>query len=82
MRPKTTNTLSSTEAAAMAEATNNPLEDHASEIGTDDAVNVTFKLGLLGEVISPETIPDFLAPMPEEELGAWEDSDEPELGPA
>jgi hypothetical protein len=82
MRPKTTNTLSSTGAAAMAEATNNPSEDHASEIETDNAVNVTVKLGLLGEVIPPETIPDFLEPMPEEELGTWEDTDAPELGPA
>lgn len=63
MRPKTTDTLSSISVAAMVEATNNPSKDHASEIETDDAVNVTVKQGLLGEVIPPETIPDFLEPM-------------------
>lgn len=82
MRPKTTNTLSSTGAAAMAEATNNPSKDHASEIETDNTVNVTVKLGLLGEIVPPGTITDFLEPMPEEELGTWENTDEPELGPA
>lgn len=66
----------------MAEATNNPSKDHASEIETDNTVNVTVKLGLLGEIVPPGTITDFLEPMPEEELGTWENTDEPELGPA
>lgn len=66
----------------MAEATNNPSKDHASEIETDNTVNVTVKLGLFGEIVPPGTITDFLEPMPEEELGTWENTDEPELGPA
>lgn len=82
MRPKTTDTLDSTVDAAMVEATDNPSKDHASVIETDNAGNVTVKLGRLGEIVPPGTIPDFLEPMPEEELGAWENTDEPELGPA
>lgn len=32
----------------------------------------TFRFGTLAHLVDPETIPDFLAPMSEEELALWE----------
>lgn len=82
MRPFAPGIVSTTDMVTDGEESDVFVRDHASEVEPDRAGNLNSNLGILGEVFPPETIPDFLEPMPEEELGTWENTDEPELGPA
>ena len=82
MRPFAPGLVSTTVMVTDGEEADVFVRDHASEVEPDRAGNLNSNLGILGEVVPPETIPDFLEPMPEEELGTWENTDEPELGPA
>jgi hypothetical protein len=82
MSPKTTGIVPSTGAVAMVEETSNLAKDHALKAESDHGSDVSAKPGILGELVPPETIPDFLVPMSQDDLAEWEDADEPGIGPA
>ena len=82
MRPKTTGIVPSTGVVAMVEETSNLAKYHASKVEAHQGCDVSDKPGILGELVPPETIPDFLVPMSQDDLAEWEDADEPGIGPA
>ncbi len=55
---------------------------HASEVETDRAGNLNSDLGILGEIVPPDTIPDFLEPMSHDDLADWDGADESGIEPS
>jgi hypothetical protein len=74
--------VSSTVIVTDGEEADAVVRDHASEVETDRAANLNSNLGILGEVLPPETIPDFLELMSLDALTDWDGADESGIEPS
>ncbi|MCF8520205.1 MAG: hypothetical protein K9G81_16560 [Rhodobacteraceae bacterium] len=82
MRSSATDSVSTTVMVTEWEEADVFVRDHASEVETDRAGNLNSDLGILGEVVQPDTIPDFLEPMSHDDLADWDGADESGIEPS